>query len=139
KRASGGFFYRLGYTYSKSIDNASQLTGASDGGYAGAIDARNLSLERARSDFDRGHVFLAVFSYALPVGRGKRLLANSGKVVRGMFGNWQLSGTMTAATGQPFTIEDSGATTSVGESNRPNRLAKGAYGTGSGTRGLDYS
>ena len=38
---------------------------------AEALDARNLRLERARSDFDRGHVFTGVFSYPLPVGRGK--------------------------------------------------------------------
>jgi hypothetical protein len=138
KRSSGGLFYRLGYTYSKSIDNASQLTGASDGGYAAAIDSRNLKLERARSDFDRGHVFLAVFSYPLPIGRGKPLLANSGKFLRAVVGDWQLSGTTTAATGQPFTVEDSSANTAVGESNRPNRLSKGAYGTGEGSRGLDY-
>jgi hypothetical protein len=35
-------------------------------------------------------------------------------------------------------VEVSSANTAVGESNRPNRLSKGAYGTGNGTRGLDY-
>ena len=70
RRSTGGFFYRLGYTYSKSIDDASQLTGASDGGYAAAIDSRNLGLERARSDFDRGHVFTRCFH--LPAARGPR-------------------------------------------------------------------
>jgi hypothetical protein len=138
KRSNGGFFYRLGYTYSKSIDDASQLTGASDGGYAAAIDSRNLKLERGRSDFDRGHVFLAVFSYPLPVGRGKKLLTNANKFVRGAFGDWQLSGTMTAATGQPFTVEDSSANTAIGESNRPNRLDKGNDPTGQGLRGVNY-
>ena len=32
----GGTFYRLNYTYSKSIDDASQLSGASDGGLLAA-------------------------------------------------------------------------------------------------------
>jgi hypothetical protein len=138
RRSAGGFFYRLGYTYSKSIDDASQLTGASDGGYAGAIDARNLRLERARSDFDRGHVFLAVFSYPLPVGRGQRLLANRGSLIGGMFGNWVLSGTVTASTGQPFTVEDSASNTAIGESDRPNRLAKATDVSGKGRKGVDY-
>ena len=138
RRSSGGFFYRLGYTYSKSIDDASQLTGASDGGYAAAIDSRNLALERARSDFDRGHVFLAVFSYPLPVGHGRPFLPHANRLILGMLGDWQLSGTFTAATGQPFTVEDSSANTAVGESNRPNRLSKGEDVTGNGTRGLDY-
>jgi hypothetical protein len=138
RRASGGLFYRLAYTYAKSIDGASQLTGASDGGYGGALDPRNLRLERGRSDFDRGHVFTAIFTYALPVGRGKFLLRDTGKAMNGMFGGWQLSGTITAYTGQPFTVEDSSISANLGQSDRPNRLAKGAYGTGTGKRGLDY-
>ncbi|MBI1774690.1 MAG: TonB-dependent receptor, partial [Proteobacteria bacterium] len=126
RRASGsGFFYRLGYTYSKSIDDASQLTGNADGGYAGALDPRNLSLERARSDTDRGHVFTAIFSYPLPL---------RGKVISG----WQLSGTVTAYTGPPFTIEDSSINTNIGQSDRPNRVAAGKDISGAGRRGLDY-
>lgn len=139
RRASGGFFYRVAYTFSKSIDNASQLSGASNGGYALAIDPRNLNLERARSDFDRKHVFTAIFNYALPVGRGKLLLRDKGKLTNGIFGDWQLSGTVTAYSGQPITIKDSSVTVNLGQSDRPNRIATGAFGSGSGTRGLDYS
>ena len=53
-------FYRINYSYSKSIDEASQMQGNSEGGFNGALDSRNLSLERARSDWDRGHVFTAI-------------------------------------------------------------------------------
>jgi hypothetical protein len=56
-----------------------------------------------------------------------------------MFGAWQLSGTMTAYTGQPFTIQDSSINANIGESIRPNRIAKGTDVTGKGKRGLDYS
>ena len=69
KQSSSGFFYRISYSYSKSIDDASQLNGASTLGFSEALDIRNLGLDRARSDFDRGHVFQAVFAYPLPVGR----------------------------------------------------------------------
>ena len=138
RRAAGGFFYRLSYSYSKSIDDASQLTGNADGGYAGALDPRNLKLERGRSDFDRGHVFTAILSYPLPVGRGKLLLPGAGKVTHGVFGDWVLSGTVTAYTGPPFTIEDSSINASLGQSDRPNRIATGTNVTGVGKRGLDY-
>ena len=138
RRASGGFFYRLAYTYSKSIDDASQLTGASNGGYANSLDPRNLRLEHGRSDFDRGHVFTAIFTYGLPVGRGKFLLHDKGRVINGIVGGWQLSGTVSWYTGQPITIEDSSINANLGQSDRPNRLSKGAYGHGTGTRGLDY-
>ena len=138
RRASGGFFYRLSYSYSKSIDDASQLTGNSDGGYTGALDPRNLRLKRARSDFDRGHVFTAIFNYALPVGRGKFLLGDKGRMMNGMFAGWQLSGTVTAYSGAPFTVQDSSINANIGQSDRPNRLEKGTRVTGTGTRGLGY-
>lgn len=138
KRARNGFFYRLAYSYSKSIDDASQLTGNSDGGYTGAEDPRNLRLERGRSDFDRGHVFTAIFSYPLPVGRGKPVLPNAGRVLNGMFGGWQLSGTIIAYSGAPFTVQDSSINANLGQYNRPNRLASGKDTSGTGRLGVDY-
>jgi hypothetical protein len=138
RRGTGGFFYRLSYTYSKSIDDASQLTGMSTGGFAKALDPRNLGLERARSDWDRGHIFTASFSYPLPVGYGKRFLSGTGKVTQGFLGGWQVSGTAIFQTGPPFTIEDSTVNAAIGESTRPNRIASGFDPAGTGKRGVDY-
>jgi hypothetical protein len=138
RQSRGGLFYRFAYTYSKSIDSASQLSGASNGGFAGALDPRNLKLERARSDFDRGHVVSAVFSYQLPVGRGKKLLPVAGSLANSILGNWQFSGTIMATTGPPLTIEDSTVNANIGESTRPNRMASGKNPSGTGRRGLDY-
>jgi hypothetical protein len=138
KRYGGGLFYSLNYTYSKSIDESSQFSGASAGGFAEALDPRNLALERARSDWDRGHVVTAVFSYSLPVGRGKRWLPNSNRWVNGALGGWQLAGNSIFETGQPFTIEDSSINANIGESTRPNRIATGYDTTGTGKRGVDY-
>jgi hypothetical protein len=138
KRSRGGFFYTLNYAYSKSIDNNSQSSGQSTGGFAQALDPRNLSLERGRSDWDRGHVFTASFSYPLPVGRGKRYFAAVGKVANGFFGAWQLAGTTSYYSGPPFTIEDSTINAAIGESLRPNRIASGKDVSGTGRRGIDY-
>lgn len=137
-RGRRGLFYRLAYTYSKSIDTTSQISGAASGGVSGALDSRNLRLERGRSDSDKEHVFTAVFNYTLPVGRGKRLLGNRGGIVDGLFGGWQLAGTLTASTGQPFTIQDSSVNASIGESTRPNRIASGKQVSGADKRGLNY-
>jgi outer membrane receptor protein involved in Fe transport len=138
KRSTGGTFYSINYTYSKSIDDASQFSGASDGGFAQALDPRNLGLERARSDWDRGHILAAVFSYAVPVGRGKRWMANSNRWVNGALGGWQLAGNSMFETGQPFTIEDSSVNANIGESTRPNRIATGYDFAGTGRRGVDF-
>jgi hypothetical protein len=138
KRSGRGIFYSLNYTYGKSIDDASQFSGASTGGFAQALDPRNLGLERARSDWDRGHIVTAVFSYQLPVGQGKRWLGNSGRWVNGALGGWQLSGNSIFETGQPFTAEDSSVNANIGQSTRPNRISTGNNYTGTGTRGVDY-
>ena len=52
KRFEHGLFFRVNYVFAKSIDGASGLNYAGDGGYAGARDARDLNAERGRSDFD---------------------------------------------------------------------------------------
>ncbi|MFB3827297.1 MAG: carboxypeptidase regulatory-like domain-containing protein [Bryobacteraceae bacterium] len=113
KRFAGGFFYRLNYVFSKSIDDASQIADASDGGYGGAQDARNLALERGRSDWDRGHGVTSLFMYTLPWRR------------HWLFGDWQVSGTARLQTGPPLTVKSSNVQLDQGEANRPDRIAKG--------------
>ena len=113
KRFARGFFYRLNYVYSKSIDNASQIADASDGGYGGAQDARNLRLERGRSDWDRGHSLTTLFMYDVPWRR------------HWLLKNWQIAGTGRLQTGPPFTVKSSNVQLDQGEANRPDRIAKG--------------
>ena len=114
KRFARGFFYRVHYAYSKSIDDASQIAESSDGGYGGAQDARNLRLERGRSDWDRGHSVTTMFMYDLPF-RGNRWVER-----------WQIAGTGRMQTGPPFTVKSSNVQLDQGEANRPDRIAKGA-------------
>jgi hypothetical protein len=113
KRFARGFFYRVHYVYSKSIDDASQIAEASDGGYGGAQDARNLRLERGRSDWDRGHSITTMFMYDLPF-RGNRWV-----------NRWQIAGTGRMQTGPPLTVRTSNVQLDQGEANRPDRIAKG--------------
>jgi len=138
RRSRGGFFYRLNYSYSKSIDEASQFTGSSAGGFPNALDSRNLWLDRGRSDFDVGHVFTAIFNYELPFGRGKRY--SLAGVKNAVLGGWQLSGTVRAYTGQPFTVRTADTELNLGESLRPNRIRKGTLEDNAfpGQRGVDF-
>ncbi|MDQ6701007.1 MAG: TonB-dependent receptor [Acidobacteriota bacterium] len=127
KRFTRGFFYRLNYSYAKSIDDASQTTGNSDGGYALAQNSRDLHGERGRSDWDVGHTFTMNFSYEVPW--RKNLL------VRG----WQVAGTGRAYTGQPFTPKVSNVNLNLGDANRPDRIAKGALDHPSPDRWYDIA
>jgi hypothetical protein len=136
-RSSSGFTYRISYSYSKSLDVASQFTGSATLG--GTIeDPRNFGLSRGRSDFDRGHMVQAVFSYDVPVGRNRRLLSGASSVLNGVVGGWRLAGTSIFETGSPVTIEDSSTTPAIGQNPYPNRVAKGANLNGVGRRGIDY-
>ncbi len=140
KRGRGGTFYRLNWQYSKSIDDASQLSGASNGGLvAAAQDINNRRADRARSDWDVGHAVTASFSYPIPVGRGKTLLTTANGIVDGVMGGWQFAGTAFFATGQPITVQTAGTNLNLGDSQKPNRIATGIPVDIPGKkRGVDY-
>ena len=127
RRFSRGLFYTLNYTYSKSIDDASQLNGSSDGGYAGLQDARNLRGDRARSDWDRGHVFTMAFSWMVPLRKNFW--------TRG----WQFAGTGRIYSGAPFTPQLTNVNLNLGEANRPNRIGKGTVANPDAAAWFDVS
>jgi hypothetical protein len=146
RRARGNLFYRVNYVYAKSLDQTSDFRGGSGTGDVTGIgqfaqNSRDLKAERGRSSFDRGHTLTAAFSWQLPVGRNRALLANAGALVNAVAGGWQLSGTATAYTGAPFTVITQGANQELGDAIRPNRVGKGVPDASgrTGTRGVDYS
>jgi outer membrane receptor protein involved in Fe transport len=113
RRFANRVFYRANYQFSKSTDDASQFSNASVGGYTGAQDSRNLSLEHARSDFDIRHTLTSNFSVETPARLGRAL------------GGWQIAGTGTAYSGRPFTVRVGAADLNLGEANRPDRIRNG--------------
>ncbi len=140
KRSRGGLFWRLNYSFSKSIDDASQANGQSEGGFPQALDSRNLRLDRGRSDWDRRHVFTMVGNYTLPFGRGRRWGRSMRGVAQGVLGGWQLSGTGSAYSGSPLTVTTANPDLNRGESQRPNRVATGWVDPKSqpGIKGVDF-
>lgn len=127
KRFASGLFYRLNYTFSKSIDDASQLSASAAGGYRfGAQDSRNLKAERGRSDWDTGHAVTMSFAWQPPL---------TGRLLKG----WQLAGSGRAYTGQPFTPIVGQSDANLGEANRPDRIAKGTVDNPSPERWFDVA
>jgi hypothetical protein len=126
RRYRRGIYFGVTYVYSKSIDDASQVSGSSQGDYPGAQNSRNLSAERGRSDWDTGHSVTGFAGWALPF-RG-RLLAN-----------WVVSTDARAYTGQPFTPRVSSANLSLGESGRPDRAGSGKLASPSAARWFDLA
>jgi len=92
KRLSHGLTFLSSYTWSKSIDNATDPVGfAGDSG--GPQDARNLRAERALSVFDMRHRFTIGYTYMLPF-HGSRLKDG-----------WQINGLTTLQSGQPVSVD----------------------------------
>lgn len=114
RRFRNGLFYRVGYTFGKSIDDASQNGAGSNGGYVGAQDARNLSLERGRSDWDTRHSLKMTVSAESPFRR------------KWLTRDWQLALTGRMSSGQPFTPVVANSSIDRGEADRPDRIANGA-------------
>jgi hypothetical protein len=81
---------QFAYTYSKSIDDASNL--------GEVINPYNQSLTRVISSWDMTHNFVATYTYQLPVDR----LFHPNRLTEG----WSLSGTTRLSTGFPVTLAD---------------------------------
>jgi hypothetical protein len=115
KRVSGGLWYLVAYTWSKSITVAD--TPAVGGDYA---------YERAISSFDIPQNLTASVGYELPMGKGKPFLSSANRFANGVLAGWQLQGIMVLRSGRPFTptISRDVANTGIG-GQRPNRIGSG--------------
>ncbi len=101
RRYNNGLEFLAAYTWSKSIDNSSQLfSTAVDPGFP--QNSNNLRSERALSDFDARHRFVASYVYQAPS------LANGRGFARGvlpvLLSHWTFGGITTVQTGRPFTV-----------------------------------
>src|SRR4030095_16786314 len=54
-------------------------------------------------DFNRNHVFVISTVYELPIGRGKKYMADIGRAADFLIGGWQISNTSNWSGGLPFT------------------------------------
>jgi hypothetical protein len=98
-RYTHGISFQGQYTYSKSMDDASDVGGG--GGLKEQIDG-DLAGLRGLSSFDQRHSFRGTATYELPFGQRYRL-ANHG-LTNKLFGDWRLLNTVTWHTGNPFNV-----------------------------------
>jgi Carboxypeptidase regulatory-like domain len=93
KRSAKRLTLSIGYTYSKSIDQASSM--------ADPLDPFNFEATRGLSAWDLTHNFVATYDYQLPL---ERLSRHGHRFTEG----WALSGITRASTGFPVTLSTSG-------------------------------
>ena len=121
QRLTRGFSALASYTWSKSIDDASNFfSSAGDPNFP--QNSFNVAAERGRSNFDVAHRLSVSYSYAFPL---RRYDGVAGALLNG----WESYGIVTLQTGRPFTvallseIDNSGTGRSIlgfGANDRPN-------------------
>jgi Carboxypeptidase regulatory-like domain len=102
RRFSHGLSFDAGYTWSKSMDDASDA-GTTNAEYNLPQNPYQPALESAASSFDHRHRFTADFVYDLPFAR-----RSSGWLHRAA-GGWRANGILTLQSGAPFTVNLSSA------------------------------
>ncbi len=104
KRFTDGLTFLAAYTFSKTLDEASNASFGlgSSGLFRDAT--RHPEWEKGLSDFDVRQRFVISYSYDLPFGHGKQFIGNASKLTEAFIGGWQLIGNDAFQTGNPTTI-----------------------------------
>ncbi|MGH9766214.1 MAG: carboxypeptidase regulatory-like domain-containing protein, partial [Blastocatellia bacterium] len=100
RRMSRGLMLQANYTFSKAISDGTGNSQSTEEEYR---TLRNISLDRALSDFDQRHRFIGNFIYELPFGSGRRWL-NGVPVLSKIAEGWSVGGIITWQTGPPLGI-----------------------------------
>lgn len=103
RRFSGGLTFLANYTWSRSLDENSEIATFSNGsgGSNEPVQPRNVHFDYGPSDYDQTHRLVASYVYEFPVGKGKRWSAGPANWI---IGDWKTSGIVTFASGLPFSV-----------------------------------
>ena len=95
-----GFLFRAGYTFSRSIDNGSEVF-VTSGGSTRAQDQFSFRGDRGPSAFDRKHRAVFTWVYQVPGTRGD---SGAMRAMNFITNGWQVSGTAAFESGAPESI-----------------------------------
>jgi hypothetical protein len=96
-----GFTGQASYTFSKTIDNASEAFSTSTGTF-NAISQSPFDISRAErgiSNYDYPHILGLLWVYDLPFAKDQKGLLGR------LLGGWEINGTYRYSSGQPWTVE----------------------------------
>jgi hypothetical protein len=138
RKVQGPLTLGVAYTYSHSLDNASDRSDAT------FVNSFNLKGNRASSNFDQRHLLHISYIYDLPLLKffdaflhaaddantpESRASWQTSHVVKAVLDGWQLSGLTIFETGIPFTVVNNGSPTGISALDN----AGVANGVGSGS------
>jgi carboxypeptidase family protein/TonB-dependent receptor-like protein len=105
KRFSHGLLFEAAYTYSHALDDASSASLGSQNQGDFRLQTEPF-LEYGNADFDVRQRFVFNFVYDLPFGKNQRFGSNLSGFRNQIVGNWQVTGIISAQTGNWFTPTD---------------------------------
>jgi hypothetical protein len=111
RRFNHGLSFNAYYQFAKSIDDSSTFGGA---GNTVAQNWLDIAAERGLSSFDVRHELQASFVWTSPVAAAGSRIAADSKLGR-LLKDWQLSGSVTAQTGNPLTARVLGNTAQLAQ------------------------
>jgi hypothetical protein len=122
RRMTHGLQIRGNFTWSKSLDMNSGLTGAQAANQAQMIMDRNdLSRDWGPSALNPARQASISGSYALPFGRGQRWMKNASGFADKLASGWQLNGIGTLLSGFPLTPQIGANRSGDGDTRNPDR------------------
>jgi hypothetical protein len=122
RRMTNGLQLRGNFTWSKSLDMNSGLTGAQASNQAQMIlDRNDLPRDWGPSALNPDRQASISGSYALPFGRGKRFMQNASGFTDKLVSGWQLNGIVTLLSGFPFTPQIGSNRSGDGDTRNPDR------------------
>jgi Carboxypeptidase regulatory-like domain/TonB dependent receptor len=123
KRFSGGNSILVAYTHSKLLSDTDTITGWLEAGGTGSVqDWNNLKLEKSLASFDVPDRLVVSYVLDIPVGHGRKYLANTNTFTNAVLGGWGVQGVTTVQSGFPLHLTmNSGNINSPGAgTQRPN-------------------
>ncbi len=126
RRFRNGLNVLVSYTWSKTLTDSDALLPffASTNGGGSVQDPYNRRGERAISNEDTPHQFVASYIYELPVGKHRKFLAKAPPVVSQAISGWQVSGVQRYQSGQPIAFGGAIGIPGLDSTNRYNFTGK---------------
>ena len=142
-----GLAGQVAYTYSKCLSDSPGYFGVAGGGWTTSAATQSSSgiygtenIYDPRADwgpcyYDQTHILSSYLTYAVPFGKGRQFGSDMSPVLNALIGNWNLSGIVSAHSGNALTLNYFGGWGATGGgSGLPPAIS--AYGDESGTNGI---
>lgn len=102
RRFAQGLYFLNSFTWSKTLDNASQVLEEPNGNTGTPQNVYDIQNDKGIGAYDQPFNNTTSFVFEVPFGRGRWLGSNLNPVLDSVFGGWVLSGVNTMTSGQPI-------------------------------------